>query len=173
MRDNIVTAVYNGTGRYKTSPLYQYDYGQKLVIGGVTLPSAYEVHFSNSVHGNATTQIGNADGVTIPDMYLLSGQTVYAWLFLHSGESDGETEFIITIPVIARAKPTDQEPTPVQQYDIAKARKRADGDFSEVWGAFCKRDDRQIQTVTLTNVFGELLDHKSMGGFPVEEPEEE
>lgn len=54
--------------------------------------------------------------------------------------------------------------------DIAKARKRADGDFSEVWGAMCKRDDRQIQTVTLTNIFGELLDHKSMGGFPVEEP---
>ena len=44
---------------------------------------------------------------------------------------------------------------------------RPDGDFSEVWGAMCKRDDRQIQTVTLTNVFGELLDHKSMGGFPV------
>lgn len=54
--------------------------------------------------------------------------------------------------------------------DIAKARKRADGDFSEAWGAMCKRDDRQIQTVTLTNIFGELLDHKSMGGFPTEEP---
>lgn len=58
------------------------------------------------------------------------------------------------------------------QNDIAKARKRADGDFSEVWGAMCKRDDRQIQTVTLTNVFGELLDRKSMGGFPAPEPEE-
>lgn len=54
--------------------------------------------------------------------------------------------------------------------DIAKARKRADGDFSEVWGAFCKRDDRMIQTVTLTNIFGELLDRKSMGGFPADEP---
>ena len=59
------------------------------------------------------------------------------------------------------------------QNDIVKARKRADGDFSEVWGAFCKRDDRQIQTVTLTNVFGELLDRKSMGGFPEPEPEPE
>lgn len=59
------------------------------------------------------------------------------------------------------------------QDDIAKARKRADGDFSEVWGAFCKRDDRQIQTVTLTNIFGEQLDKKSMGGFPTDEPEPE
>ena len=57
--------------------------------------------------------------------------------------------------------------------DIAKARKRADGDFSEVWGAFCKRDDRMIQTVTLTNIYGELLDHKSMGSFLIEEPEEQ
>ena len=60
------------------------------------------------------------------------------------------------------------------QDDVAKARKRADGDFSDVWGAFCKRDDRQIQTVTLTNIFGEQLGHKSMGKFPEseEEPEE-
>ena len=121
MRDNVITATYNGTGRYKTQPLYQYDYGQLLKINGVELPSAYEVHFSNAIHGNATTQIGNADGVSIPDMYLLSGQTVYAWLFLHSGADDGETEFIITIPVLPRAKPTDQQPTPVQQSAIDEA----------------------------------------------------
>ena len=39
-------------------------------------------------------------------------------------------------------------------------------------GAFCKRDDRQIQTVTLTNIFGEQLDLKSMGAFPEPTPEE-
>lgn len=59
------------------------------------------------------------------------------------------------------------------QGDIAKARKRADGDFAEAWGAMCKRDDRLIQTVTMTNIFDELLDRKSMGGFPADEPEPE
>ena len=54
--------------------------------------------------------------------------------------------------------------------DVEKARKRADGDFSEVWGEMCKRDDRMIQTVTLTNIKGELLDRKSMGNFPAPEP---
>lgn len=58
------------------------------------------------------------------------------------------------------------------QNDISKARKRAEGDLSEVWGAFCKRDDRQIQTVTLTNIKGEQLERKSMGDFPMSEPEE-
>ena len=61
--------------------------------------------------------------------------------------------------------------------DTDKALKRATGDFSEVWGAFCKRDDRQIQTVTLSQMDGKLIDRKSMGGFldetPVEEPVEE
>lgn len=60
--------------------------------------------------------------------------------------------------------------------DIDKARKRAEGDFSEVWGAFCKRDDRQLQTVTLETAEGFQLDRKSSGRIadlpdPEEEPE--
>ncbi len=51
------------------------------------------------------------------------------------------------------------------QDDIAKARKRADGAFAAAWSEMCKRDDRQIQTVTLTNIFGELLDKKTTGNF--------
>ena len=61
--------------------------------------------------------------------------------------------------------------------DIAKARKRAEGDMYEQWGVMCKRDDRQIQTVMLTNVFGEVLECKTMGAMPdmtpVSEPEPE
>ena len=50
--------------------------------------------------------------------------------------------------------------------DIAKTRKRAEGDMYEQWGTMCKRDDRQMQTVTLTNVFGEVLERKTMGVMP-------
>lgn len=52
--------------------------------------------------------------------------------------------------------------------DIDKARKRADGEFSDCWGDMCKRDDRQVQVVTLTDVHGNQLDKKSMGDFPAE-----
>lgn len=59
--------------------------------------------------------------------------------------------------------------------DIAK--KRAEGDMSEVWGAMCKRDDRQIQTVMISDVFENVLERKSMGSFqepePTQEPETE
>jgi len=58
--------------------------------------------------------------------------------------------------------------------DIEKTRRRAEGEFSDCWGAMCKRDDRMIQTVTLSLVDGYQLDKKSMGEFPEEpEPNEE
>ena len=73
--------------------LFQYDYGQTLILEGVKLPLAYEVHFSNKLYGQSKTQIGNADGVAIPDEYLVTGERVYFWIYLHEGESDGETEY--------------------------------------------------------------------------------
>ena len=121
MRGNIIKAVYNDTGRYKTAPLYQYDYGQILQIEGAELPAAYEVHFSTTLHGEAVIQIGNSSGVLIPDMFLQTDYTLYAWLYLHTGDDDGETEFAITIPVNYRAAPENIEPTPVQQNAIDQA----------------------------------------------------
>ena len=53
--------------------------------------------------------------------------------------------------------------------NVDTAKKRAEGDMSEVWGAMCKVDTRQIQTVTLIDVFGNTLEKKSMGNFPVVE----
>jgi len=55
------------------------------------------------------------------------------------------------------------------QGDVDKAQRRAEGDFSDVWGAMCKRDDRMIQTVTLRTVDGFQMDRKTVGAF-AEEP---
>ena len=58
--------------------------------------------------------------------------------------------------------------------DIDKALKRAQGDFAEAWGAMCKRDDRQLQVVTLTQSNGALIDRKCDGFLSEpEEPEEQ
>lgn len=54
--------------------------------------------------------------------------------------------------------------------DVDKAKKRAEGDLSEAFGAMCKVDNRQIQTVMLGDVFGNVLEKKSMGNFPTVEP---
>ena len=119
---NVVEAeIRSRCGETVTRALSQYDYGQVLYISGVNLPEAYEVHFSNASIGSATTCIGNDVGVAIPDMYLVTGKDVHAWIYLHTGEEDGETLYHIRIPGIRRAKPTDQDPTPVQQDVITQA----------------------------------------------------
>ena len=54
------------------------------------------------------------------------------------------------------------------QGDADKAQRRAEGDMSETWGAMCKVDTRQIQTVTLSTVDGFLIEGKTMGAFHYE-----
>lgn len=115
--DNVTVVKFNERDRkcVALDKLWQYDYGQVLKITGVELPDAYEVHFSNDPNrGMAKTMTGNADGCLIPDEYLVTGQSVFAWLFLHAGNDDGATEFMVEIPVRRRAKPTAEVPTPVE-----------------------------------------------------------
>ena len=60
--------------------------------------------------------------------------------------------------------------------DAEKARRRAEGDMSEAYGAMCKRDDRQLQTVLLRTADGAVLDRKFIGriaDIPDPEPEQE
>ena len=121
MNSNMHKTSFGALREIKARPLWQYDYGQKMQFVGIDLPETYEVHFSNTPHGEATTSIGDASGVDIPDIYLTTGQPVYAWIYVHSGSDDGETEYMVTIPVKPRAKPTATEPTPVEQNIITVA----------------------------------------------------
>ena len=121
--DNITVAVFSGGGRETTAAsLWQYDYGQILQFAGIPeLPTAYEVQFSNDREkGSAKTQIGSGDGVAIPDEFLATGKPVFAWVFLHAGEEDGETVYQVTIPVRRRSRATDAPPTPQQQSVITE-----------------------------------------------------
>ena len=93
--------------------VYQYDYGKKLQVEGLLLPTAVEVHFASSKDGEAIIRVGTTkDGAmtaTIPDSVLENGDatlnyTAYAWIFL-TDETSGHTEYEIAIPVQTRAKP--------------------------------------------------------------------
>lgn len=121
MRGNTVTLHLKKSSVATAGRLFQYDYGQRLILADVVLPDAYEVHFANNKLGESKTMIGNATGVDVPDEMLLSGDNVHVWLYLHDGETDGETEYEGVIYVTKRAKPTDQEPTPVQQSTVDQA----------------------------------------------------
>ena len=118
---NIVNAYFKDAQMTKTEACYQYDYGRILRLNDLELPDEYEVHFSNSDRGSSITMIGDSNGVSIPDEFFVSGETIYAWIFLHEGENDGETVKEVIIPIIRKSKPTDEEPTPVEQSVITQA----------------------------------------------------
>lgn len=119
---NIVHVRFGGHRIVYAEPAYQYNYGQILKFDDLDLPEAYEVHFSNTdMGGVAVTQIGNADGVKIPYSVFLSGQTIYAWIFLHAGLDDGETVYKAVIPIAKRSVVMDPSPTPEDVDVISQA----------------------------------------------------
>lgn len=121
IRDNIIRANLWRGNQCRTAPVWQWDYGQILKIEGVALPVAYEVHFTTSDNRPAIVQIGNADGVNVPDQLLDTGSPIIAYIYLHTGDADGETVKIITIPVSRRAAISNEQPTPEQQTAIEEA----------------------------------------------------
>ena len=118
---NIIEATFGGATVCRTPPAYQYDYGQLLTFPDLDLPTAFECHFSNTERGTSVTQIGANNVVTIPDTMFQTGAYIYAWVFLHTGENDGETEYMAVIPILKRARPSDDTPSPVEQSAITQA----------------------------------------------------
>ena len=117
-----LNAVFAGGRSSITASLMRYDYGQILKIIGIDLPSAFEAHFSDSTDGTSITQIGHDNEVTIPDDFLQgTNDKIYCWIYLHDGETDGSTEYTITIPVKPRASITEDVPTPEEQSAISEA----------------------------------------------------
>lgn len=119
---NITNVEFGNLTMVETEPHYQYDYGQKLKFTDLSLPSTYEVHFSNeATRGVTYTMIGDSNGVSIPDMMFQSGKPIYAFVYLHKGDSDGQTSYVVKIPIRQRAKPSDYEPTPEEQSALTQA----------------------------------------------------
>ena len=116
--DSIITVSYSDTGHTRTVPVFQYDYGHKLDLAEFeSLPETFEMHFAPVGAKESITMLGSNGMVDVPDTLLRQKQSVFGWLFLHDGETDGETKYIVEIPVIARAAPSDKEYTP-EEHDL-------------------------------------------------------
>ena len=115
---NIITANFTNNKRATvTRKLYKGDYGQKIQVKGLDLPEFFQVHFSHDLKSGGTAKkiLSQNNEITIPDEYLTSGKTIYAWIFLHQGTDSGQTRHTITIPVIDKPDVIPAQPTPVQQ----------------------------------------------------------
>lgn len=122
MNNVVVASFEEGNKITITEFKYQWDHGQVLRFEGLDLPAAYEVHFSNfDKNGDALAQIGDSEGVDIPDELFATGHDIYAFVYLHEGEDDGETVYKARIPVHKRPVPTDYTPTPAEQTAFEQA----------------------------------------------------
>ena len=111
----MITAVFTDNSDYaRATGLWQWDYGQRLRVEGLHLPTAVEIHFAlTEQSGDAITRVGTTkDGVTevvIPDSLLenqAAGATydIYAWIYL-ADKTSGETIKRISMQVKRRPKP--------------------------------------------------------------------
>ena len=138
----MITAVFTDNSDYaRATGLWQWDYGQRLRIEGLKLPTAIEIHFAlTEFAGDAITRVGTTkDGVTevvIPDSLLenqAAGATydIYAWIYL-ADKTSGETIKRISMQVKRRPKPEGFDtPEDAELFREAIAQVNASADRAE------------------------------------------
>lgn len=138
----MITAVFTDNSDYaRATGLWQWNYGQKLRIEGLRLPTAVEIHFAlTEFAGDAITRVGTTkDGVTevvIPDSMLenqAAGATyeIYAWIYL-ADKTSGETIKRISMQVKRRPKPEGFDaPEDAELFREAIAQVNASADRAE------------------------------------------
>ena len=138
----MITAVFTDNSDYaRATGLWQWDYGQRLRIEGLKLPTAVEIHFAlTEQSGDAITRVGTTkDGVTevvIPDSLLenqAAGATyeIYAWIYL-ADKTSGETIKRISMQVKCRPKPEGFDaPEDAELFREAIAQVNASADRAE------------------------------------------
>ena len=138
----MITAVFTDNSDYaRATGLWQWDYGQRLRIEGLKLPTAVEIHFAlTEQSGDAITRVGTTqDGVTevvIPDSLLenqAAGATyeIYAWIYL-ADKTSGETIKLISVQVKRRPKPEGHDtPEDAELFRDAIAQVNASADRAE------------------------------------------
>lgn len=101
---------FNAYGNYVTDKLYQWDVNQDLVINGLGLTEAPQIHFANADMGRAIVKSSviedGAIVARIPNAVLQAPLTIKAYVGVYEGETFKVIE-TVEIPVIARAKPYD------------------------------------------------------------------
>lgn len=103
-------ANFNTYNNYVTDSLYQWDKDQDLIISGLNLSVAPEIHFSNANMDRAIVKQSTLnDGVItvrIPNSLLQESLIIKAYIGIYEGSSFNIIESI-EIPIIARERPSD------------------------------------------------------------------
>ncbi len=106
-----------------TKAVTQWDYGRKLRIDGLELPTAVRIDFGISGDQTTVSRIGitkdHVTDVVIPDSLLEQSNNLVAYVYVND-TTEGKTVRTINIPVTARAKPEEYD-TPESKELFAEA----------------------------------------------------
>lgn len=106
----MISANFTSYNNYVTDSLYQWDLNQDLVIHGLNLTVAPEIHFANANMDRAIVRQSTLeDGVVtvrIPNSLLQTSLPIKAYVGIYEGETFNVIE-VVSIPVRARARPFD------------------------------------------------------------------
>ena len=96
---------------YKVDKLYQWDKNQELIIYGLSLAKAPEIHFTNDAMENAIVRQATMDQqgvitVEIPNSLLQKPYKIHAYVCTYENDTF-KSLYLISIPMIARNKPLD------------------------------------------------------------------
>lgn len=103
-------ANFKAYNNYITDSLYQWDKDQDLIINGLNLTVAPEIHFANANMDKAIVRQSvlenNVVTARIPNSLLQEALTIKAYVGVYEGTTFNVIE-TIEIPVIAKARPSD------------------------------------------------------------------
>lgn len=106
----MIRANFNAYSSYVTDSLYQWDINRTLIINGLNLDVAPEIHFTNDSMDRAIVRQSTLENgaviVGIPNSLLQQAHTIRAYAGIYEGDTFKTIE-VIDISVIAKEKPTD------------------------------------------------------------------
>ena len=106
----MIRANFNTYQSYVTDSLYQWDKNQDLVISGLNLSVAPEIHFANADMERALVRQSTLDDgiitVRIPNSLLQTSYPIKAYVGVYEGDSFKVIESVI-IPIMPKEKPAD------------------------------------------------------------------
>ena len=141
---------FNAYANYVTDSLYQWDVNRTLIINGLGLTEAPEIHFTNAAIGGAIVRKSTVDNgvitARIPNSLLQYALTIKAYIGVYEGEVFRTIE-TIEIPVIARNRPFDYVLTD------------SDDEIYSFKALEKKVDEAKNEYVALKNVAAEIAAH--------------
>lgn len=160
----MIKANFNAYASYVTDTLYQWDINQSLVLTGLNLSSAPEVHFSNGNMDRAivrqASNVNNVVSVAIPNSLLQDPLTITAHVGVYEGETFKVIEKVV-IPVNPRKRPYDYkiEDTDEEIYSFKALENKLENVISELQAQYASvvnealisltGDDTYSTTITL------------------------